>query len=61
MGPSQGASIPVEAVNGLAAQPLLLGWNGMMWEPKRAVNAKPMKTFKGGISWLQPRRVSIGL
>lgn len=25
-------------VNGVVAHPLLLRWNGMMWEPKRAVN-----------------------
>lgn len=25
-------------VNGVAAHPLLLRWNGMMWEPKRIMN-----------------------
>ena len=24
--------------NGVVAQPLLLRWNGMKWEPKRAMN-----------------------
>jgi len=26
--------------NGLVAQPLLLGWNGMKWEPRRAMNTQ---------------------
>ena len=30
--------------NGLMAQPLLLRWDGMRWEPKRAVNTRPMNT-----------------
>jgi len=32
--------------NGLMAQPLLLGWDGMKWEPKRTVNNQPMKPLE---------------
>ncbi|MGC8911951.1 MAG: zinc ribbon domain-containing protein [Nitrososphaeria archaeon] len=46
--------------NGLMAQPLLLRWNGMKWEPKRAMNNQPMNTLEAGISRLQSRRVSNG-
>jgi putative transposase len=45
-------------VNGVVAHPLLLRWNGMRWEPKRAVNNQPMNTLEARISRLQPRRVS---
>ena len=44
--------------NGAVAHPLLLRWNGMRWEPKRAVNNQPMNTLEAGISRLQPWRVS---
>ena len=39
--------------NGLMAQPLLLRWNGMRWEPKRAMNIRPMSTLEARISLLQ--------
>ena len=45
--------------NGVVAHPLLLVWNGMRWEPKRAVNNQPMITLEARISRLQSRRVSI--
>ena len=45
--------------NGAVAHPLLLRWNGMRWEPKRAMNNQPMNTLEAGISRLQPWRVSI--
>jgi len=35
-----------------------LMWNGMSWEPKRAINNKPIGTFEARTSWLQPWRVS---
>jgi putative transposase len=47
------------SVNGVVAHPLLLRWNGMRWEPKRAMNNQPMNTLEARISQLQPRRVSI--
>jgi putative transposase len=46
------------SVNGVVAHPLLLRWNGIMWEPKRAMNNQPMNTLEAGISRLQPWRVS---
>jgi transposase len=30
-------------VNGVVAHPLLLRWNGMRWEPRRAMNNQPVK------------------
>jgi hypothetical protein len=45
-------------VNGVVAHPLLLRWNGMRWEPKRAMNNQPMNTLEARISRLQPWRVS---
>jgi putative transposase len=45
-------------VNGVVAHPKLLRWNGMRWEPKRAVNTIPMNTLEAKISRLQPWRVS---
>ena len=39
--------------NGLVAQPLLLGWNGMKWEPKRAMNTRPMNTLEAEIPLLK--------
>jgi len=46
------------SVNGVVAHPTLLGWNGMKWEPKRAVNNQPMNTLEARISRLQSRRMS---
>ena len=46
------------SVNRVVAHPLLLRWNGMTWEPKRAMNNQPMKTLEAKISRLQPWRVS---
>jgi putative transposase len=46
-------------VNGVVAHPLLLRWDGMRWEPRRAMNNQPMNTLETGISRLQPWRVSI--
>ncbi|MGB9728086.1 MAG: RNA-guided endonuclease InsQ/TnpB family protein, partial [Nitrososphaeria archaeon] len=57
IGLAQGLS-PVEAVNGAVAQPMLLRWNGMRWEPKRAMNNQPMNTLETRISRLQSRRMS---
>lgn len=31
---------------GVMAHPLLLRWNGVRWEPKRAMNNQPMKTLE---------------
>ncbi|MEM3438049.1 MAG: transposase [Nitrososphaerales archaeon] len=39
-------------VNGVVVHPLLLRWNGMMWEPKRAMNNGPMKVLETRISRL---------
>jgi putative transposase len=41
------------SVIGVVAHPLLLRWNGMKWEPKRAMNSQPMNTLKARISRLQ--------
>jgi hypothetical protein len=41
------------SVNGVVAHPLLLRWDGMRWEPKRAVNNQPMNTLEARISRLQ--------
>jgi len=38
---------------GVMAHPLLLRWNGMKWEPKRAMNTKPMKTLEARIPLLK--------
>jgi putative transposase len=40
------------SVNGVVAHPLLLRWNGMKWEPKRAVNSRPMRAPEARISRL---------
>jgi hypothetical protein len=40
------------------AQPLLLRWNGMRWEPRRAMNNQSMNALEARISRLQPWRVS---
>jgi putative transposase len=47
-----------ENINRVVAYPLLLRWDGMRWEPKRAVKNRPMITPEARISWLQPWRVS---
>jgi len=47
--------------NGVVADPLLLRWNGMKWEPKRAMNTRPMKTLEARISPSSAGRTSIGL
>jgi putative transposase len=39
-------------VNGVVAHPLLLKWDGMRWEPRRAMNDRPMNTLETGISRL---------
>jgi hypothetical protein len=36
----------------VVAHPLLLRWNGMKWEPKRAVNSRPMRAPEARISRL---------
>jgi hypothetical protein len=36
--------------NGVVAHPKLLRWNGMRWEPKRAMNNRPMNTLEAKIS-----------
>jgi len=38
------------SVNGVMAYPLLLRWNGMRWEPKRAMSNQPMNTLEARIS-----------
>jgi len=38
--------------NGVVAHPLLLGWDGVRWEPKRAVNNRPMNALEARISRL---------
>jgi putative transposase len=40
------------SVNGVMAHPLLLRWNGMRWEPRRAMNNHSMKTLEARISRL---------
>jgi len=44
----QGQS-PEGVINGAVARPLLLGWEGMMWEPKRAMNSGSMNTQEARI------------
>ena len=39
--------------NGLVAQPLLLRWSGCRWEPRRAMNTRPMKTLEARIPLLK--------
>jgi putative transposase len=46
-------------VNWVVAHPLLLRWDDMRWEPKRAVKNRPMITPEARISRLQPWRVSM--
>jgi putative transposase len=45
-------------VNWVVAHPLLLRWDGMRWEPRRAVKNRPMITPEARISRLQSWRVS---
>ena len=47
-----------ENINRVVAHPLLLRWDGMRWEPRRAVKNRPMITPEARISRLQPWRVS---
>ena len=57
-----GAIIPspswADRDNGLMAEPLLLRWNGMKWEPRRAMNNRPMKILEARISPASAGRVS---
>jgi len=53
IGLAQGAMLPAGAINGAMARPLLLWWNGMRWEPRRAMNTRPMNTLEARISLLQ--------
>ncbi|NHV61155.1 MAG: hypothetical protein HA492_07145 [Candidatus Verstraetearchaeota archaeon] len=46
------------SINWVVAHPLLLRWDGMRWEPKRAVKNRPMITPEARISRLQSWRVS---
>jgi putative transposase len=39
-------------VNGVVAHPLLLRWDGMRWEPRRAMNNRPMNALEARISRL---------
>jgi len=39
--------------NGVVAHPLLLRWDGMKWEPKRAVSTRLMNTLEARIPLLQ--------
>jgi len=48
----QGRS-PEGVINGVVAHPLLLGWDGMMWEPRRAMNNGPMSAQEARISLLK--------
>ena len=53
IGLAQGAKLPAGAINGAMTRPLLLRWNGMRWEPKRAMNTGPMNTLEARISPLK--------
>jgi len=48
------------SINGVMAYPLLLRWNGMRWEPKRAMNNQPMNTLEARIPQASAVGVSIG-
>jgi len=41
----------------VVAHPLLLRWNGMRWEPKRAMNNRPMNAIEARI----PRALAVGV
>jgi putative transposase len=45
--------------NGVMAHPTLLRWNGVRWEPRRAMNTRPMNALEARISRLQPWRMSM--
>ena len=49
MGTLHNGGMPI----GLVAQPLLLRWNGMRWEPRRAMKNQPMNTPEARISPLK--------
>ena len=53
IGLAQGAELPAGAINRAMARPLLLRWNGMRWESRRAMNNQPMNTLEARISLLQ--------
>jgi len=53
IGLAHGALLPAGAINRAMARPLLLRWNGMRWEPRRAMNNQPMNTLEARISLLQ--------
>ena len=38
---------------GVVAHPLLLRWDGMKWEPRRAMNNRPMNTLEARIPLLK--------
>jgi putative transposase len=40
------------SINGVVTHPLLLRWNGMRWEPRRAMNNQSMNIPEARISWL---------
>ncbi|PUA32607.1 MAG: hypothetical protein B9J98_03905, partial [Candidatus Terraquivivens tikiterensis] len=52
IGLAWGAKLPAGAVNGAMARPLLLRWDGMRWEPRRAMSDQPMRTLEARISRL---------
>ena len=49
MGTLRNGGMPI----GVVAHPLLLRWNGMKWEPRRAMNTRPMKTLEARIPLLK--------
>jgi len=49
MGTLRNGGMPI----GVVAHPLLLRWNGMNWEPRRAMNTRPMKTLEARIPLLK--------
>ena len=49
MGTLHNGGMPI----GLVAQPLPLRWNRMKWEPRRAMNTRPMKTLEARIPLLK--------
>jgi len=46
IGLAWGENLPMGVINGLMAQPSLLMWDGMRWEPKRTMNNQPMNTLR---------------
>jgi putative transposase len=53
IGLAQGTKLPAGAINGAMTRPSLLRWDGMRWEPKRAMNNRPMTTLEARISPLK--------